>query len=498
MLVFSERPNFLFSYFPRKLSNSVYNELKKFSIKDGRRRAGKIKDKIEKSTTEQAVDPQTKLILFKLINNGILENVNGVISTGKEAVILHAEGGPGPEPEQATHSKGGNIEVEAEPMNVPKECVIKVFKTTLNEFKNREIYIKDDYRFRDRFSKQNPRKVIHMWAEKELHNLVKMSRHGLRVPDAVLLKKHVLVMSFIGHEGKPAPKLKDANLSYADLEIAYDETVEMMTQMYNTCHLVHADLSEYNILWHDGQCWFIDVSQSVEPTHPHGLEFLYRDCVNVTTFFQKRGIVQCNSPQSLFANVTGLPLVTDEYCPKSETEILERVRGFQRSQEILSLSSNGMEEDAYADSDMLKDFEDERNSEVFKNLRIQDNQSGAQYPFDYCWEQSLKQKQSCNELEKYNAASAPLPIIPGHANQKGGKSPRSPKGGASFIISKSPSTTSKSPKSPKSGASLASMTSEELKKLKEELEEDNKDGNMKQNVNDKKQMQVNFKLEDQP
>ena len=145
--------------FFRQLSNSVYNELKKFSIKDGRRRAGRIKDKIEKSTAEQAVDPQTKLILFKFINNGILENVNGVISTGKEAVILHAEGGPGPEPEQAVNSKGGHLEQEVEPMNVPKECVVKVFKTTLNEFKNREIYIKDDYRFRDRFSKQNPRKV---------------------------------------------------------------------------------------------------------------------------------------------------------------------------------------------------------------------------------------------------------------------------------------------------------------------------------------------------
>ena len=33
MLVFSERPKFLFSFSPRKLSNSVYNELKKFSIK---------------------------------------------------------------------------------------------------------------------------------------------------------------------------------------------------------------------------------------------------------------------------------------------------------------------------------------------------------------------------------------------------------------------------------------------------------------------------------
>lgn len=28
---------------------------------------------------------------------------------------------------------------------------IKVFKTTLNEFKNRDKYIKDDFRFKDQF-----------------------------------------------------------------------------------------------------------------------------------------------------------------------------------------------------------------------------------------------------------------------------------------------------------------------------------------------------------
>jgi serine/threonine-protein kinase RIO1 len=47
---------------------------------------------------------------------------------------------------------------------------------------------------------------------------------------------------FPGHDGKPAPKLKDAMLSYAELEIAYDETIEMITKLYNNCHLVHADL----------------------------------------------------------------------------------------------------------------------------------------------------------------------------------------------------------------------------------------------------------------
>jgi serine/threonine-protein kinase RIO1 len=37
---------------------------------------------------------------------------------------------------------------------VPKYCAIKIFKTTLNEFKEREKYIKNDYRFKDRFTKQ--------------------------------------------------------------------------------------------------------------------------------------------------------------------------------------------------------------------------------------------------------------------------------------------------------------------------------------------------------
>ena len=68
-------------------------------------------------------------MLYKLVNGGILDSVNGVISTGKEAVIFHADGGPGPE------------EAE-EPYNVPKECVLKVFKTTLNEFKTRDKYIR--------------------------------------------------------------------------------------------------------------------------------------------------------------------------------------------------------------------------------------------------------------------------------------------------------------------------------------------------------------------
>jgi RIO kinase 3 len=90
-------------------------------------------------------------------------------------------------------------------------------------------------------------------------------------------------MGFIGRDMVPAPKLKEAILSEAELIVAYDEIVEIMSKLYNEARLVHADLSEYNILWYEDKCWIIDVAQSVEPSHPGALEFLMRDCDNIST-----------------------------------------------------------------------------------------------------------------------------------------------------------------------------------------------------------------------
>jgi len=110
---------------------------------------------------------------------------------------------------------------------VPGECAVKIFKTTLNEFKNRDRYIKDDFRFRFKFSKQNPRKLVKVWAEKEMHNLNRMSRAGLRCPEVVLLKKHVLIMKFIGEDMRPAPKLHEVQFSDSQLESAYQQCIKV-------------------------------------------------------------------------------------------------------------------------------------------------------------------------------------------------------------------------------------------------------------------------------
>ena len=42
---------------------------------------------------EQVVDSKTRLLLYQLVNAGILDAVNGVISSGKESVVFHANGG---------------------------------------------------------------------------------------------------------------------------------------------------------------------------------------------------------------------------------------------------------------------------------------------------------------------------------------------------------------------------------------------------------------------
>ncbi|XP_035209725.1 serine/threonine-protein kinase RIO3-like [Stegodyphus dumicola] len=282
--------------FDMKISNNVYNSLKIYSMAEDKR-GHKVHDKKEKSTAEKALDEKTHLILYKLVNNQTLESLNGCFSTGKESCVYHAWSAL---PEEESPSP---------------EFAIKVFKTTLNEFQNRDQYIKDDYRFKNRFGKQNPRKIIHMWAEKEMRNLLRMKEANIPCPDVVTLKKHVLVMSFIGKEMIPAPKLKDVDLPFEDMTIMYEQTLNIMKDLYSKCKLVHADLSEYNLLWHDDKTWVIDVSQAVEITHPRALEFLLRDCTNISTFFEKKGVINVLKPEEMFTEICGQVPKRDQNVP---------------------------------------------------------------------------------------------------------------------------------------------------------------------------------------
>jgi serine/threonine-protein kinase RIO1 len=56
-----------------------------------------------------------------------------------------------------------------------------------------------------------------------------MKRAGLNCPEPLLLKKHVLLMSFIGDGQKAAPKLKNVDLAPEDWEDAFNQTKTVST-----------------------------------------------------------------------------------------------------------------------------------------------------------------------------------------------------------------------------------------------------------------------------
>ncbi|KAJ9088118.1 Serine/threonine-protein kinase rio1, variant 2 [Entomophthora muscae] len=275
-------------------SSSVASDIKQSSRKaQGDKQ--KNTDKADRATTEQVLDPRTRIILFKLLNRNVFYEVNGCISTGKEANVYHAR-----------TEEGGQL-------------AIKIYKTSILVFKDRDRYVTGEYRFRHGYSKHNPRKMVKVWAEKELRNLKRLAAANIPCPVPLLLRMHVLVMDFLGSsDGWAYPRLKDARISEDRYPTLYAQLVKLMRRMYHVCRLVHADLSEYNILYHNKKLYIIDVSQSVEHDHPHALEFLRSDCSNVTDYFRKKGVAVM-SLKELFH------FVMDSTLPIEEGEELDAV-----------------------------------------------------------------------------------------------------------------------------------------------------------------------------
>ncbi|EGY19268.1 hypothetical protein VD0002_g95 [Verticillium dahliae] len=256
----------------------------------------RTKDKADRATTEQVLDQRTRMILLQMINRGVVSEVHGTISTGKEANVYHA----------VLHPDDGPTLQRA----------IKVYKTSIMVFKDRERYIAGEHRFQKGFDKSSNRSIVKLWAEKEFRNMRRIHAAGIPCPEPISLKLHVLAMTFLGDKrGWAFPRLRDANLVGEDLDQVwrglYVQLLGLMRRLYQVCRLVHADLSEYNILYNDNTLYIIDVSQSVEPDHPRASEFLRMDIKNVGDFFRRKG-VDTLTDRAIFHFVTATQGPTEE------------------------------------------------------------------------------------------------------------------------------------------------------------------------------------------
>jgi len=250
----------------------------------------RIKDADQFKVEASVFDDATYGALYKLVQDGHIDAFGGPISTGKEANVYTALSGD-------------------------KEVAVKVYRINASDFKDMRSYLDGDPRFEGIGS--DKKKVVTAWVRKESSNLKRARRAGVRTPEPIAVERNVLVMEYLGTEEGRSKRLSEVHIE--NPETAYEVVKEYTRRLYDA-GLVHGDLSEYNIVFHEGQLYIIDLGQAVTIHHPNADEFLERDCRNVANFFARQGVDA--TPEDLLAYVReyATPTDKDDTAPGSDDD----------------------------------------------------------------------------------------------------------------------------------------------------------------------------------
>ncbi|WP_049929019.1 serine/threonine-protein kinase Rio1 [Halopiger goleimassiliensis] len=220
----------------------------------------RIKDADQFKVEQSVFDDATFAALYKLVQDGYVEAFGGPLSTGKEANVYHALGDD-------------------------REVAVKVYRINASNFRQMRDYLEGDPRFEGLGGKKKD--VVLAWTKKELANLRRAKKAGVRVPEPIASERNVLVMEYIGNEDGRAKRLGEVQIE--NPQTAYEVMREYMRRLYSA-GIVHGDLSEYNVVFDEGQLVIIDLGQAVTVHHPNSRDFLERDCENVASFFARQGL----------------------------------------------------------------------------------------------------------------------------------------------------------------------------------------------------------------
>jgi len=217
----------------------------------------------ERAVLEEVFDQSTLMVIYDFMNRGTINEIHGVVKSGKESRVYWGK------------DKQGN------------ERAIKVYLTVSAEFRKGLLrYIEGDQRFKG--VRRDTRSLIFAWAMKEFRNLEQANAARVRVPKPVAVKNNVLIMEFIGKNGVCAPSMKE--LPPENPEKIYETLLTYLRRLYLKAELVHGDLSEYNIMIWKSRPVLFDVSQAVPLSHPMADFLLHRDLTNLNKFFNRLGI----------------------------------------------------------------------------------------------------------------------------------------------------------------------------------------------------------------
>lgn len=226
---------------------------------------------------EGVFENRTMLRLGKLFSSGIISGMHFIIARGKEADVYLAD-------------PGAKVNADF--------VVLKIFRMENARFQRRMKYITGDPRFGK--VKKNIYAIVNEWCKKEYGNLLVAENAGVHAPRPYAFSGNVLALEFIGKEGYPSKTLRMEKIK--DPEKVLGEIIEDARKLYAN-KLVHADLSEYNILMKDEVPYLIDFGQAVHIKHPNAMDFLHNDVKNILNYFYKKYDIEKN-PEVVFNYIT--------------------------------------------------------------------------------------------------------------------------------------------------------------------------------------------------
>lgn len=238
-------------------------------------------DQNYRKTYDEVFNDSTLKTVYRLFQRKVLDTLEYPISTGKEANVFLGK--------QIAGDGGGTDETTT------IDVAVKIFRESTTTFRKVLPYIEGDPRFKHIV--KGRRGLVSIWAKKEYKNLKRLENAGVRVPSPLAIDRNILIMEFIGTKLRPAPTLRQwyiENRGHEKLKDRmtrfYTEVTNIMKKIHTDAGLVHADLSEFNILIHRGHPVIIDAGQAVVHSHPMSREFLDRDIKNIAAFFRKCGV----------------------------------------------------------------------------------------------------------------------------------------------------------------------------------------------------------------
>lgn len=209
--------------------------------------------------------------------HGLITDVLGIVDDGKEATVYCCEADP---------STG----VELLAAKVYRAQRFRAFSKNTSYAGERANLDARSARALKKRSRRG-RAIAHLeWVQWEWEVLCRLIDAGADVPEPMAPSSDAILMEFLGDSSGAAPHLRHVELSDADARSALSRLLENVEILLDN-HLVHGDLSAYNVLWWDGRAWIIDVPQAIDVRrHPDPYALLRRDVENLERYFERYGL----------------------------------------------------------------------------------------------------------------------------------------------------------------------------------------------------------------